>query len=223
MPGAQLTGLPSVTQLAHNYSKMRLLFPFVSCLFVVAFAEQPRPVPPYQWMKDRLQGHSGCPRGNGLGIMGDQIRLTDPPNIVMPPPSGGDDDRNAPDASSGLTISDVISSERHIGIFSGFTRDIGSVSKRLEDGGQNSTILAPDNTYVTKLPRKPWEDPKDYEELGTNAYAGDEGEDRAHRNLRRFVEAHIVPESPWPEGKKTQTLVGSTVWWESKEGKKFVS
>ncbi|KAF2096676.1 FAS1 domain-containing protein precursor [Rhizodiscina lignyota] len=146
----------------------------------------------------------------------------DPPNVVLPPSSGADDGRSAPDASSDLTISDVIASERRINIFSGFTRDIGTVSKRLEDGGQNSTIVAPDNSHIMKLPRKPWEDPRDYQELGADAYSGNDGEDRAHRNLRRFVEAHIIPESPWAEGKKVQTLVGSTVWWEQKDGKRFI-
>lgn len=59
--------------------------------------------------------------------------------------------------------------------------------------------------------------------MGAEAYKGDEGEDRATRNLRRFVEAHIVPESPWKEGEKVQSLCGETVWWESKDGKKLVS
>ncbi|KAG9617786.1 hypothetical protein KCU69_g23315, partial [Aureobasidium melanogenum] len=40
--------------------------------------------------------------------------------------------------------------------------------------------------------------------------------------LRRFVEAHVVPESPWAEGQKVQTLGGDTVWWEEKDGKKLI-
>ncbi|CAC9886194.1 unnamed protein product [Aureobasidium pullulans] len=123
---------------------------------------------------------------------------------------------------SGVTISDVIGRERSINIFAGFTRDIESVSKRLE-GSQNTTLLAPHNTAITRLPRKPWEDPQDYAALGQNAYDGQSGEDRAHRNLRRFVEAHVVPESPWAENQKIQTLGGDTVWWEHKDGKKLVS
>ncbi|KAI9875143.1 MAG: hypothetical protein M1830_008828 [Pleopsidium flavum] len=73
---------------------------------------------------------------------------------------------------------------------------------------------------MQKLPRKPWEDARDYEALGANAYDGADGEDRAHRNLRRFVEAHIVPVSPWKEGEKVQTVGGTKLWWENKEGKK---
>jgi hypothetical protein len=126
-------------------------------------------------------------------------------------------------SGSGVTISDVLSRERNINIFAGFTRDIESVSRRLEAGSHNTTLLAPLNSAITKLPRKPWEDPQDYAALGQNAYDGQSGEDRAHRNLRRFVEAHVVPESPWAEGHKVQTLGGDTVWWEEKDGKKLAS
>ncbi|KAK6004154.1 hypothetical protein QM012_009004 [Aureobasidium pullulans] len=121
-----------------------------------------------------------------------------------------------------VTISDVLGRERNINIFAGFTRDIESVSRRLEAGSHNTTLLAPLNSAITKLPRKPWEDPQDYAALGQNAYDGQSGEDRAHRNLRRFVEAHVVPESPWVEGQKVQTLGGDTVWWEEKDGKKLI-
>jgi len=40
--------------------------------------------------------------------------------------------------------------------------------------------------------------------------------------LRRFVEAHVVPVSPWKEGEKVKTLAGGEVWWESKDGVKMV-
>lgn len=145
--------------------------------------------------------------------------MTDP-NIALPP----SDEPNPPsNPSSEVIISDVIGKDRIINIFAGFTRDIEAISKRLDDHTQNTTVLAPLNSEMSKLPRKPWEDPKDYGALGQNAYDGADGEDRAHRNLRRFVEAHIVPASPWKEGEKLQTLGGTKVWWESKGGKKTVS
>jgi hypothetical protein len=207
-----------------------LAFSFASsCLLMSGAAghrvPQGPPVPGYQWMKDRLHEEASLPAKRDAGS--DQARLMDPPNIALPPNNDDGDDGNErehqPPAEGGLTISDVLPASRRINIFSGFTRDIGTVSNRLEDGNQNSTILAPDNTVMMKLPRKPWEDPKDYEQLGANAYAGGEGEDRAHRNLRRFVEAHVVPSSPWKEGEKVETLAGGTVWWEQRDGKKFVS
>lgn len=73
------------------------------------------------------------------------------------------------------------------------------------------------------LPRKPWEDPKDYDKLGADAYEGVPGEERAQKNLKRFVEAHVVPVSPWKEGEKVDTLTGGKVWWENKDGVKIVS
>ncbi len=125
--------------------------------------------------------------------------------------------------SIGVIISDVLGKTQNIAIFSGLTRDIDSVSARLDDAGQNATVLAPNNSVMRNLKRKPWEDPEDYKEFGTTAYEGSNGEDRARKNLERFVQKHIVTVSPWEEGKKVKTLEGSEVWWENKDGQKKVS
>ena len=127
------------------------------------------------------------------------------------------------DASTGIIISDVIGRAQNIAIFSSLTRDIDAVSGRLEDAAQNATVLAPENSVMKSLKRKPWEDPEDYSQLGAQAYEGTSGSDRAHSNLERFVKSHIVPDSPWEEGKKVKTLAGTEVWWESKDGQKMVS
>ena len=124
--------------------------------------------------------------------------------------------------STGVIISDVIGKTQAIAIFSGLTRDIDPVSGRLDNANMNATVLAPENSAMKNLKRKPWEDPEDYDTFGAEAYKGQDGEDRAHKNLRRFVERHIVTESPWEEGKKVKTLHGNEVWWETKDGKKKV-
>ncbi|KAF2013216.1 hypothetical protein BU24DRAFT_232288 [Aaosphaeria arxii CBS 175.79] len=149
-----------------------------------------------------------------FGIPGEQIPLQSPAleDQIMPPV----DDQ----VSTGVIISDVIGKTQDIAIFSGLTRDIDSVSARLNNASNNATVLAPDNASMKSLERKPWEDPKDYDTFGTNAYDGGDGQDRATKNLKRFVESHIVPESPWKEGAKLKTLAGNEVWFEEKDGKK---
>ena len=147
----------------------------------------------------------------------------EPQQPLMPVVPSPGDDKPAPDFSSGILIADTLARDRGINIFGGFTRDIESVYKRLEDGSKNATVLCPENAEITRLPRKPWEDPEDYKAYGEQAYHGDEGEDRAHKNLRRFVEAHIVPESPWKAGDKVKTLAGNVVWYEIRDGRKIVS
>jgi hypothetical protein len=122
-----------------------------------------------------------------------------------------------------IILTDVLGRDRSINVFAGFTRDISDVDQRLGDSNMNTTVLAPLNSAIMALPRKPWEDPQDYAKLGAEAYQGTEGEDRAHRNLRRFVEAHVVPRSPWVEKEKVATMTGGEVWWEVKDGKKLVS
>lgn len=137
------------------------------------------------------------------------------PSFLKPPQSQP--------APGGVMLSDVMGRERSVNIFAGFTRDIQSISQRLDDSSQNSTILAPLNSAVETLPRKPWEDARDYDTLGTNAYEGEDGQERAQRNIRRFTEAHIVTASPWQEKDKVKTLLGDReVWWETNDGKKFV-
>ncbi|OTB05119.1 hypothetical protein M426DRAFT_320175 [Hypoxylon sp. CI-4A] len=143
------------------------------------------------------------------------------------PPSGdqpADSKKPQPPPQGGVLISDVMGRDRSINMFAGFTRDVASISSRLDDSSKNSTVLAPRNSAVDDLPRKPWEDPKDYEALGANAYEGGDGQDRAHRNLRRFVEAHVVSVSPWPENEKAKTLLDGDreIWWESKDGVKVI-
>ena len=120
------------------------------------------------------------------------------PGIQLPnKPSAEDSASNAD-----IILSDVIGSHRQIQIFAGFTRDISSISSRLDDPSKNTTLLAPINSAITSLPRKPWEDPQEYSAFGASAYEGKDGEDRAHKNMRRFAEAHVVPQSPWKEGEK---------------------
>jgi len=150
-------------------------------------------------------------------------RLQDPikPDFGIARPRPEDVKMSGP--TGAVMISDVIGRDHVINIFAGFTRDIDTISRRLDDNEQNSTILAPLNSELKKLPRKPWEDPREYGALGQGAYEGDGGEDRAHKNLRRFVEAHVVPVSPWAEGEKVETLGGKQIWWEDSNGKKTVS
>ena len=121
-----------------------------------------------------------------------------------------------------VILSDVLGRDRAINIFAGFTRDFAPVTQRFEDRTLNTTVLAPLNSAIVDLPRKPWEDPEDYEALGQQAYRGDSGEERAKRNVRRFVEAHVVPASPWKEGEKVNTLAGGEIWWELKNGVRIV-
>lgn len=157
----------------------------------------------------------------------DQAPLMDPlgPGPAIPPSGSDRDDSDAP-VSAGpgsVMLSDVMGRDRSINIFAGFTRDIESVANRLDDPGKNTTVLAPLNSAIEKLPRKPWEDPKDYDALGADAYEGEDGQERAQRNLRRFVEAHIVPASPWKEREKVRPVGDDReIWWEEKDGKRVV-
>jgi len=139
-----------------------------------------------------------------------------PPSDAPPsgPPSG---------VGGEVVLSDVMGRDRSINLFAGFVRDIESASQRLDDSSKNTTVLAPLNSAIEKLPRKPWEDPRDYGALGPKAYEGEDGPARAHRNLQRFVEAHMIPVNPWVEGKNAKAIGDDqTIWWEEKNGVKMI-
>lgn len=142
------------------------------------------------------------------------------PGIQLPTTEDGPPSTSPPKGD--VILSDVIGSQRSINVFASFTRDISSVASRLETASLNTTVLAPVNSALSALPRKPWEDPEDYKKLGAEAYDGKSGEDRAHQNLRRFTEAHVVLASPWKQGEKVERMSGGEVWWNEKDGKTFV-
>lgn len=152
-------------------------------------------------------------------VVADSIPIHSPPSWSAMAQSKQEDDK------SDLIVSDILGKTREINIFASLTREVEAISSRLNDASKNVTVLAPTNPAIQQLPRKPWEDPNDYEAFGEDdAYAGKEGDDRAARNLRRFVEAHIIPESPWSESKEVKTLEGTSVYWEkADDGKLYVS
>lgn len=142
------------------------------------------------------------------------------PGFSKPQTAGSE---TGPDADSPM-ISDVLPKTKGINIFAQLTRDFDPIASRLNDSSKNITVLAPRNSAVQALPRKPWEDPEDYAKFGdVNAYEGQDGQDRAKRNLERFVEAHLVPVSPWKEGEEVETLRGEKLKWTREGDKIFVS
>lgn len=150
-----------------------------------------------------------------------------PQQVIMPPYAGGgdaDDDNNNNNKNSNLIVSDLLVKTPKINVFASLTRDFGPVLNRLNDKSQNTTVLAPLNSAINALPRKPWEDPEDYRVYGeAEAYSGGEGQERARRNLQRFVEAHLVPVSPWGEGEEVETVGGGRVRWVKEGDTVFVS
>ncbi|KAK4231183.1 hypothetical protein QBC38DRAFT_467063 [Podospora fimiseda] len=143
---------------------------------------------------------------------------------VLPPDSEKSYPKGPPSGSGGgVILSDVMGTDRSITLFAGFVRDIESASERLDDPSKNTTVLAPLNSAVEKLPRKPWEDPRDYSALGPNVYEGLDGHERAQKNLQRFVEAHLIPVDIWKEGQKVKSILGDRdIWWELRDGVRLV-
>ncbi|KAK2739906.1 hypothetical protein FQN55_009079 [Onygenales sp. PD_40] len=215
-----------------------LLLTYLLLLFSTVLATSALRILPQQPYPTLLSRRRLLPRNlhipTNLNPIPPRYSLSDDDRLLLQPANmGNKPSRPAADGStsakssskSPLHVSDILSKTREINVFSSLTRDIESISARLNDGSQNTTVLAPLNSAIQSLPRKPWEDPQDYEQFGREqAYAGAEGEGRAQRNLRRFVEAHMVPVTPWGEGEagKVKTVGGGEVRWEKKGGKIFI-
>lgn len=144
------------------------------------------------------------------------------PDILKPQTVAPKEDLSGQE--NGPIISDVLPKTKGINIFAQLTRDFEPIASRLNDPSKNITVLAPRNSAIQALPRKPWESPEDYSKFGeVDAYEGQEGQDRAKRNLQKFVEAHLVPASPWRNGEEVETVGGGKLRWEKKGDKIFVS
>ncbi|RMZ78024.1 hypothetical protein DV737_g4067, partial [Chaetothyriales sp. CBS 132003] len=143
------------------------------------------------------------------------------PGPVQPPSSEQPQDQDSP-GDGGLTIADILPKSRNINIFASLTRDVSSISDRLESNHSrdNTTLLAPLNSVMQSLPRKPWESKPD----DTDSVRAPTNEEKAAHNIQSFVEEHIVPISPWKEGKdgKTKTIGGQELWWEQRGDKRYV-
>lgn len=165
--------------------------------------------------------------------------LTTPPRLrpqeniqapMMPILPFGDKE-NPPSSSNSHkpTLYDTLPLTRRINIFSSLVRDhpdhptlLSSSSQTHDHQRTNFTVLAPLNSAMQSLPHKPWEDGNDYAAFGERAYDGEGGQERAKGNLKRFVERHIVPKSPWDKGEKARTLAGKETWWEENDENKKV-
>jgi hypothetical protein len=143
----------------------------------------------------------------------------DVPNEALP---GSSNSNNGAPSDTTLSIADILPQTRKINIFASLTRDISSITSRLESTSSqdNTTVLAPLNSVMQSLPRKPWEDRPD----DTSEIRAERDEDKAAHNLQRFVESHVVPMSPWKEGKdgKVKTVGGGEIWWEERDGRKVI-
>ena len=118
--------------------------------------------------------------------------------------------------SDAVLLSDILPKTRSINIFASLTRDVSTVSDRLSST-QNTTVLAPLNSAMQSLPRKPWEDRAD----DTSGISASRNEEKAAQNIQKFVEEHTIPASPW-DGSKVNTMGGQEVWWEDKDGKRII-
>ncbi|KAK5698252.1 ER-derived vesicles protein erv46 [Elasticomyces elasticus] len=226
--GIRTCHLPRNIHVPNARSALTIMKPYSLAAYVVTPAiffasSQAQLIPFYNKPSTaRHQAEETYRKGDIVNQQQRPIMDTNGPNIQLPPSSSDDNTPSGPPPQGNVILSDVIGNQRQINIFAGFTRDIATVATRLDASVLNTTVLAPMNSAISALPRKPWEDPKDYAELGASAYEGQSGSDRANTNLRRFTEAHVVTASPWKEGEKVKTLAGTELWWENKGGKAVI-
>lgn len=128
-----------------------------------------------------------------------------------------------PFLSHDMIFSELLGNSRVVSGFAGMIRNFPEIINRLEDGRMYKTVLAPTNKAIATMSRKPWENPDEYSSLGSEAYEGEEGKERADQNLQKFVESHIIPHSPWAEKTKVKTSTGTENWWHFKDGYRIVS
>lgn len=132
-------------------------------------------------------------------------------------------------SSSPLLLSDTLATQRSLSIFSSLARDDQVTSSTFSTKTGYTVVLAPVNSAIKALSHKPWEDPEEAKAQGGAAYRGEDGMDRANRNLQRWVQGCLVAGEAgqeWKEGQKRsrgmEKGAKKEVWWEVKNGKQVI-
>ncbi|KAG5949825.1 hypothetical protein E4U53_005728 [Claviceps sorghi] len=150
-----------------------------------------------------------------------KIKLRNPSSpSTSPRDNHASQDKYAPKPQTSVSLADTIGSHRSISSFSSFTRVNPATARLLDHLTARITVLAPLNSAIDRLPRKPWEAPPDEQHhAAQDLHEGLDGQDRARNNLDRFVRAHLVMgTAPWEEGARAETLAGGRqIWWEGRD------
>ncbi|KAL6892598.1 hypothetical protein HDV57DRAFT_188696 [Trichoderma longibrachiatum] len=137
--------------------------------------------------------------------------------VIMSPSSSSNNQAES-QVQPAVFLVDILGTQRSLTTFFSLSRMRPETSDPLADPHAKTTVLAPSNVAIEDLPRKPWENPGDYDALGSQAYDGSGGKERADENMMRFVQAHLVvgqdASRPWEAGVKAKTAAGREIWWE---------
>ncbi|KIL71243.1 hypothetical protein M378DRAFT_154755 [Amanita muscaria Koide BX008] len=91
------------------------------------------------------------------------------------------------------SLADLLTVETSVSIFYSYAREL-QLSSLLSDGQAAVSIFAPTNRAVMALARKPHQGPAEPDEgIQIN---DDEYEKMSRENVKRWVSAHMIPESP---------------------------
>lgn len=118
------------------------------------------------------------------------------------------------DAVPDILLTDLLTRLKSVQIFHGYIREVDSVYERLSNESKKSIVLAPQDSSLVDLLRKPWESLDDYAEFGVQSYEGKAGKDRADKNLQRYVKEHVVDSGFMTQDSKYENLNGNPVWYE---------
>ncbi|KAG5915388.1 hypothetical protein E4U42_008096 [Claviceps africana] len=145
-----------------------------------------------------------------------KIKLRNPSSPAPSPDTHASHDKYAPKPQTSVSLADTIGPNRSISSFSSFTRLNPATARLLDDLTARMTLLAPLNSAIDHLPRKPWQPPPDDQDHPGHDV---DAQDRARNNLDRFVRAHILMgTAPWEEGVQAETLTGGRpIWWEARD------
>ncbi|KAF9011440.1 hypothetical protein BDQ17DRAFT_1223053, partial [Cyathus striatus] len=105
------------------------------------------------------------------------------------------------------TLADILTITPSTSIFFSYAREL-PLSAMFADSSARVTLLVPTNKAVMALPQKPQQSPPEKSGGGEIEISEGEFEARSKENVRRWIGAHIIPESPIElAGKTYDTLL----------------
>ena len=129
---------------------------------------------------------------------------------------------DTPSPSGEPLISDILGIDKSITILTEYSLGLAEIAERLQDSSKYTIVLAPSNTAIMAMERKPWQDadPASKAPLLT----AEDKDTRASDNIARFIKSHIVAldSASWKADVKKHNLLGQPLWYATNDNQRSI-
>lgn len=104
-------------------------------------------------------------------------------------------------------LDSMISVLKNVDIFAAYSRNDEKVSDMFKDPESDMIVIVPSNDAFAKLSKKPWQFPKNIEEMEKRGSSVRDIDNAIHSNIVHFVRSHVIPFQIDEERKKDGSVL----------------